>query len=103
MSQDLRHIPIHRALNRPDLMAGCERELLLLTGLITLTLVVVALNTVAAITGVIIWTACVAGLRAMAKADPYMSKVYLRHIKYKAFYPAHSTPFALGAVHTREK
>lgn len=103
MSQELRRIPIHRALNRPDLLAGCERELLLLTGLITLTLVVVALNMVAAITGVVIWTACVAGLRAMAKADPFLSKVYLRHIKYKVFYPAHSTPFALGAMHTREK
>lgn len=103
MSQELRRIPIHRALNRPDLLAGCERELLLVTGLITLTLVVVALNWVAAITGVIIWTACVAGLRTMAKADPFMSKVYMRHIKYKAFYPAHATPFAPGASHSREK
>lgn len=103
MSQELRRIPIHRALNRPDLLAGCERELLLLTGLITLTLVVVALNWIAAIAGIFIWTVVVAGLRAMAKADPYMSKVYLRHIKYKAFYPAHSTPFAPGATHARGK
>lgn len=103
MGHELRRIPIHRALNRPDLLAGCERELLLLTGLITLTLVVVALNLVAAITGILIWTVVVAGLRAMAKADPFLSKVYLRHIKYKGFYPAHSTPFALGATHAREK
>lgn len=103
MRQELRRIPIHRALNRPDLLAGCERELLLLTGLITLTLVVVALNWVAAITGIIIWTVVVAGLRVMAKTDPFMSKVYLRHIKYKSYYPAHSTPFALGAIHIREK
>lgn len=102
MSQQLRRLPIHRALNRPDLMGGCERELLLLTGLITLTLVVVALNIFAAIAGVFIWTVSVAGLRAMAKADPFMSKVYIRHIKYKTFYPAHSSPFAPGAVHSRK-
>lgn len=103
MSQKLRHIPIHRALNRPDLLAGCERELLLVTGLIALTLVVVAFNWMAAITGVVIWVVCVGALRRMAKADPFMSKVYIRHIKYKAFYPAHATPFALGATHSREK
>ena len=83
-------------------MGGCERELLLLTGLITVTLVVVALNLFAAIAGVIIWIVSVAGLRAMAKADPFMSKVYIRHIQYKTFYPAHSTPFALGAAHSRK-
>lgn len=102
MSQQLRKLPIHRALNRPDLMGGCERELLLLSGLITVTLVVVALNLIAAIAGVIIWILSVAGLRAMAKADPFMSKVYFRHIQYKAFYPAHSTPFAPGATHSRK-
>jgi len=103
MSQELRRIPIHRALNRPDLMAGCERELILVTGLITLTLIVVAMNWVAAITGVVLWLVCVAGLRIMAKADPYMSKIYFRHVKYKEFYPAHSTPFALRAVHKRDQ
>lgn len=103
MSQELRRIPIHRALNRPDLLAGCERELLLVTGLITLTLVVVAFHWLAAITGIMIWIGCVAGLRAMAKADPLMSKVYQRHINYEAFYPAHSTPFAPGFRHSRRK
>ena len=102
MSQELRRIPIHRALNRPDLMAGCERELLLVTGLITLTLIVVAMNWIAAITGVVFWLVCVAGLRIMAKADPYMSKIYIRHIRYKVFYPAHATPFAMGATHKRD-
>jgi len=103
MSEGLRKMPVHRALHRPDLMLGCERELLLITGLITLTLVVVAFNWLAAIIGVTIWTVVVGLLRSMAKVDPFMSKVYLRHIKYKPFYPARSSPFAPGAKHTREK
>ncbi len=103
MSESLRRIPIHRALNRPDLLAGCERELVLVTGLITLTLIVVALNLVSAIIGIIVWIAIVGILRKMAKVDPFMSKIYLRHIQYKSFYSASSTPFAPGAIHKREK
>lgn len=98
---ELRRITIHRALNRPDLIAGCERELILAIGLITLALVVVALNLFAAITGVFLWLVSVAILRKMAKADPFMSKVYFRHIKYAPFYPAKSTPYALPAIHKR--
>lgn len=99
MNNELRRIPIHKALNRPDLLAGCERELLLVTGLITLTLVVVALNVVAAIVGLSLWVVCIGLLRSMAKADPFMSKVYIRHIKYKFYYPAHSNPFTESARH----
>jgi len=32
----------------------------------------------------------------MAKADPQMSRVYLRHIGYRAYYPPRSRP-ARGA------
>jgi type IV secretion system protein VirB3 len=99
--KQLRHIPIHRALNRPDLLAGCERELLLITGLITLTLVVVAVNWIAAIFGVLFWFGMVICLRMMAKADPYMSKIYIRHIRYHAYYAAHSTPFTTETTHAR--
>ena len=101
MQDGLRKITVHRALNRPDLIAGCERELILTVGLITLALVVVALNWVAAIAGVVLWLVSIGVLQKMAKADPFMSKVYLRHIKYAPFYPAKSTPYALPAIHKR--
>lgn len=101
MPEGLRKITVHRALNRPDLIAGCERELILAVGLITVALVVVALNIVAAIAGVFIWLVSIVILRKMAKADPFMSKVYLRHIKYSPFYPARSTPYAFPAIHKR--
>ena len=32
-------------------------------------------------------------LRLMAKADPKLRHVYLRHRRYKPYYPARSTPF----------
>jgi len=45
------------------------------------------------ILGVTIWIILSMLLRMMAKADPMMSKVYLRQLKYRDFYIAHSTPF----------
>lgn len=101
MAEELRRLPIHRALNRPDLMAGCERELILSAGMITGILVFVAMNWLAAIVGIVILPVMVMALRAIAKADPVMSKVYLRHIRYRPYYAAHSTPFAPGATHAR--
>ena len=101
MAEELRRLPIHRALNRPDLMAGCERELILSAGMITGILVFVAMNWLAAIVGIVIFPVMVMALRTIAKADPVMSKVYLRHIRYRPYYAAHSTPFAPGATHAR--
>lgn len=89
----LRQVPIHRALHRPSLILGAERELVLLTGLIATVLVVVALSVVSAVLGIALWSLGVALLRQMGKADPLMSRVYLRHLRYQAYYPAHSAAF----------
>lgn len=101
--QELRRIPIHRALNRPNLLAGGEREWMLLSGLITLILVVVAQGWLPSLIGVTVWLFAIYGLREMAKVDPQMTKVYLRHVRYQEYYPAHTSPFASGATHRRNK
>ena len=90
---DLRTVPIHRALHRPSLIMGAERELVLVTGLLAAILIVVALSLLSAAIGIALWSVGVAVLRQMGKADPMMSQVYLRHLRYQAYYPAHSTPF----------
>jgi len=36
----------------------------------------------------VFWIVTVFALRCMAKADPVMSRVWLRHIKQQEFYPA---------------
>jgi hypothetical protein len=40
-----------------------------------------------------LWFGALFAFRLMAKADPKMRHVYLRHRRYKAYYPARSTPF----------
>ncbi len=85
--------PIHRALSRPNLIFGADRELVLLTGLICAILIFVVITPYAAVLGIMSWTVIVAALRRMAKSDPMMRRVYLRHIRYRPVYRATSTPF----------
>lgn len=84
---------IHRALSRPTLIFGADRELVLLTGLASVILIFVILKPIAAVLGVVIWIVVVGILRMMAKADPQMRSVYLRHIKYRHFYRPTSSPW----------
>jgi type IV secretory pathway TrbD component len=84
---------IHRALSRPNHLMGADRELVLLTGLAAVILVFVGLTWFSALFGIAIWIAVVAALRMMAKADPMMRQVYLRHIGYRPTYRPTSTPW----------
>lgn len=84
---------IHRALSRPNHLMGADRELVLLTGLAAIILIFVVLTWFSALFGVAIWIAVVAALRMMAKADPMMRQVYLRHIGYRPTYRPTSTPW----------
>ena len=84
---------IHRALSRPTLLFGADRELVLITGLAAVILIFVVLTVVSAALGLAIWIVVVGLLRMMAKADPLMRKVYLRHIRYRSYYRPTSTPW----------
>jgi type IV secretory pathway TrbD component len=90
---DLRHTAFHRALHRPNLFLGGERELVMTTALLAGGLAIAAQNWVAAAVSAAVWFGVIAILRMMAKADPQMSKVYLRQLHYQAYYPARSRPF----------
>lgn len=89
----LRHTAFHRALHRPNLVLGGERELVLTTAVVAGGLAVSALNLPAFLVAAGVWGLIVSALRMMAKADPQMSKVYLRHLKFRRHYPPRSRPF----------
>jgi len=84
---------VHRALSRSNLLMGADRELVLLTALAAIILIFVVLTWYAALFGIAIWLVAVAALRMMAKSDPLMRRVYLRHISYKTSYRATSSPW----------
>lgn len=89
----LRSIPIRRAGNRTTLFLGGDRELVMLAGLLAFALIFSAQEWIAFFFGIGLWFGALYLLRLMAKSDPRMRQVYLRHRRYKAFYPPRSTPF----------
>ncbi|KQZ47476.1 MULTISPECIES: conjugal transfer protein TrbD [Ensifer] len=84
---------IHRALSRPSLLMGADRELVLITGLAAVILIFVVLTAYSALFGIAVWIGIVGLLRVMAKSDPLMRQVYLRHISYNPYYRATSSPW----------
>lgn len=84
---------IHRALSRPNLLMGADRELVLVTGLAAIVLIFVVLTVYSVLIGIAIWAAILGLLRRMGKADPMMRRIYLRHLRYRPHYRATSTPW----------
>ena len=93
LGSSLQRTRIHRALSRPNLLMGADRELVLVTGLASIILIFVVLTWISALFGLAIWSVIVGLLRMMAKADPLMRRVYLRHITYRPHYRPTSSPW----------
>ena len=89
----LRTIPIRQAGNRHNLFMGGDRELVMFSGLLAGALVFSAQEWKATIFGILLWFTSLYLLRLMARSDANMRKIYMRHRRYKAYYPARSTPF----------
>ncbi len=89
----LRHTPFYRALHRPNLFLGGERELVMSTAVLCGGLAISSQNLPATIVGLLIWCLSLGIFRLMAKIDPYLVRVYLRHLKYQDFYCPRSTPW----------
>jgi type IV secretory pathway TrbD component len=80
--------PIRKSLLRPLLVLGGERELVMASGMLTAILVFSVANPVAAGIGIAFWVASLAVFGRMAKNDPQLLKVYIRHVNKKLYYPA---------------
>lgn len=83
-----RPLPIHQSLHRHAHVLGAEREPVMTSALIALLVGVGGLTAVSIISAAVFWLLALFALRRMAKADPIMSRVWLRHIKQQEYYPA---------------
>jgi type IV secretion system protein VirB3/type IV secretion system protein VirB4 len=94
MMGDLHAVPIRRSLLRHTLVMGGERDLVMTSALFAMLIGVSGMSVMSWVIGAIVWFIALFSLRRMAKVDPCMSKVWLRHIFQQRFYPARSTPWA---------
>jgi type IV secretion system protein VirB3 len=90
MQDKAREIVMHQSANRPHLMLGGDREMVLLSMLIGACLAFSVATWWGVLAGLVFWWGSVAVLQRMGKADPLLRHVYLRHIRYAAFYNAKS-------------
>lgn len=94
METTLRRLPFHRALLRPLLLAGGERMLVLMNCIVMAMLILgVGLSEFTIVTTIFLATVGQWCLVQIAKTDPQMSEVYLRHIKYQEFYSAQTSVY----------
>lgn len=83
-------VPIRKH-NRDSLLAGCDRELFLSTAVLAGALVFSSMDIRAFVFGVTLMVVVVYLLRKAGHADPKLRDVYLRHRKYRKYYPARSS------------
>src|SRR6185437_3822490 len=85
-----REVVIHQSANRPNLVLGADRELVLVTIMIATGLAFSLASWWGICLALVFWLSSVAALQRMGKADPMLRHVYFRHIRYLRFYPAKS-------------
>ena len=94
MESERREVVLHESLNRPRLLIGGERNLVLMLGVVVGVFVFSLHQLWAAVVGVLLWLIGYWALTAAAKYDPMLSKTGARHLRLRAYYPARATAFA---------
>jgi len=79
---------VRQSLLRPLLALGGERELVFGSGMIAAILALSLGDIMLAALGIGFWLLSLFVLQRMAKHDPQLSRVYLRHVNTTTFYPA---------------
>jgi type IV secretion system protein TrbD len=85
-----REIVIHPSLNRPNQLMGADRELALVSLLTSVALGFSLASWWGLGLAFALYGSAMAILRRMGKADPMLRNVYMRHIRYRSYYPAKS-------------
>jgi type IV secretion system protein TrbD len=81
---------IHASINRPTQWLGGDRELIIITAVISFVLGLTLATWWGVGLAIVLWLSAVAILQRMGKADPLLRQVYAQHIRFRYFYPAKS-------------
>src|SRR5258708_5335391 len=85
-----REIVVHQSANRPNLLLGADRELVLLSAMLAASLIFVIASWRGIWLGLPLGAGAAAILKRMGKAAPMLRQVYIRQVKYQPFYRAKS-------------
>jgi type IV secretion system protein VirB3 len=85
-----RETVFHPSINRPNLLMGGDRELVLGAAMISAMFIFALMTWWSILIGVVFWPLTTSMLVQLAKVDPRMRDVATRSFQYKAYYPAKS-------------
>ena len=85
-----RETVFHPSINRPNLLMGGDRELVLGAAMISALFIFALMTWWSILIGVVFWPLTTSMLVQLAKADPKLRDVATRSFQYKAYYPAKS-------------
>jgi type IV secretion system protein VirB3 len=89
---ELPKIAFHPSMNRPIQLAGGDRRLiiisLLLGGYVGFIATVSFGVLIGGFLGILVWGVLALAAHKAGKVDPFFFDIALRHIRYRAFYPA---------------
>lgn len=101
--QELHSAPFFSACNRPDLMLGCDRRLVILLFSTVGSLLMSSFSLACVIFSAMIFFGALRLFRKMAKADAKLFDVYQRHIRYRRYYAANSDPWKVNTTDDRAR
>ena len=85
-----REVKYHESANRHNQILGGEREWVLVMAMVSIVLIAMIQTWWSALLGVSLWCSSIAVLKRMGKADPIMTKIMVKHIRYRDYYPGQS-------------
>ena len=94
--QELQQHVLYKIGTRTVLLLGCERKLVLFLATIIAGMIFAVKSFVGGAIILLGGFIALYFLRMMAKSDPLLSEVYIRHRQYKPLYLAHATHFGIN-------
>jgi type IV secretion system protein VirB3 len=94
----MRTVPIHESLLRPVLLAGGERDLVIINATIAAALIFGVGGMVGIGVGAVTWSVVQFALVQLARKDPEFRKIFARQIHQQKVYPAAASPHAAHAI-----
>jgi type IV secretion system protein TrbD len=87
----LRRTPIHRCRIGPNLFLGADPRLVAFASLASVALIAAAQQWWTLALAAALWVGALCVFRRMTKYDPNLVEIYIRSLRYRAYYPARST------------
>jgi len=92
VSEFLQQVPLYQSLTKPVLVAGVEKEYLLVLLIFSICIWMVGLNVAFFIIALSFWVIGMAIGRFLAKKDAMMMNLLIRHIKHRDYYLGREKP-----------